>query len=197
MEGEFVDELPNIAAWALDMGHDLMRETLANPTKFSPSLTHTNLEALVFNNPIVAWLAECTMYAPNSYTTLGPGALKPNVEEQERGLYVKNAFKEVYASYSNFVKCNGFRNIAKPRFIDKLKETATHVLKISGVDSKFINGKAVITGLLVKPYDPMSDPRNRGSNRLPSPVEFAADPNSWDAAFAEHDPPKQQSPVNS
>jgi len=188
IEGEFAPELPNIAAWALDMGHDQMREVLANPTKFAPTLNTTNIEALIFNNPIVAWLAECTMYAPNSYTVLGAGALKPNIDEQEKGLYVKNAFSEVYASYCNFAKCNGFRTIAKPRFVDRLRETTNNVLKVPGVQSKFINGKAVIQGLIIKPYDPTTDPRNRGANRLPSPVDFAANPNVWDKAFAEHDP---------
>ena len=188
IEGEFAPELPNIAAWALAMGHDQMREVLANPTKFAPTLNATNIEALIFNNPIVAWLAECTMYAPNSHTLLGAGALKPNIDEQEKGLYVKNAFSEVYASYCNFAKCNGFRTIAKPRFVDRLRETTNNVLKVPGVQSKFINGKAVIQGLIIKPYDPTTDPRNRGANRLPSPVDFAANPNGWDKAFAEHDP---------
>ena len=188
IEGEFAPELPNIAAWALSMGHDQMREVLANPTKFAPTLNTTNIEALIFNNPIVAWLAECTMYAPNSYTVLGAGALKPNIDEQEKGLYVKNAFTEVYASYCNFAKCNGFRTIAKPRFVDRLRETTNNVLKVPGVQSKFINGKAVIQGLVIKPYDPTTDPRNRGDNRLPSPVDFAANPNVWDKAFTEHDP---------
>lgn len=188
IEGDFAPELPNIAAWALAMGHDQMREVLANPTKFAPTLNTTNIEALIFNNPIVAWLAECTMYAPNSYTVLGAGALKPNIDEQEKGLYVKNAFSEIYASYCNFAKCNGFRTIAKPRFVDRLRETTNNVLKVPGVQSKFINGKAVIQGLIIKPYDPTTDPRNRGANRLPSPVDFAANPNVWDKAFAEHDP---------
>jgi putative DNA primase/helicase len=188
IEGEFAPELPNIAAWALAMPHDQMREVLANPTKFAPTLNATNIEALIFNNPIVSWLAECTMYAPNSHTPLGAGALKPNIDEQERGLYVKNAFSEVYASYCNFAKCNGFRTIAKPRFVDRLRETTNNVLKVPGIHSKFINGKAVIQGLVIKPYDPSTDPRSRGDNRLPSPVDFAANPNVWAKAFDEHDP---------
>lgn len=194
IEGEFAPELPNIAAWALSMKHDEMREVLANPTKFAPTLNTTNIEALIFNNPIVAWLAECTMYAPNSYTVLGAGALKPNIDEQEKGLYVKNAFTEVYASYCNFAKCNGFRTIAKPRFVDRLRETTNNVLKVPGVASKFINGKAVIQGLAIKPYDPTTDPRNRGDKRLPSPVEFAANPSVWEPAFKEHDPAPSNEP---
>ncbi len=192
IEGDLAPELPGVATWALDMGEQSMKEVLANPVKFSPSLNATNLEALVFNNPICAWLAECCLYAPNSHTTLGGGAFRPSIDEQERGLYVKNAYQEIYASYANFAKSNGYKAAAKPRFVDRLKETVNNVLKIPGVTPKFINGKAVVQGLRLKPYDPSTDRAASGDTRLPSPVEYASDPTLWDTAFAAHDAPKQQ-----
>jgi putative DNA primase/helicase len=197
IEGDLAPELPGVATWALEMGEQSMKEVLANPVKFSPSLNATNLEALVFNNPICAWLAECCLYAPNSHTTLGGGAFRPSIDEQERGLYVKNAYQEIYASYANFAKSNGYKAAAKPRFVDRLKETVNNVLKIQGVTPKFINGKAVVQGLRLKPYDPSTDRAASGDTRLPSPVEYASDPTIWDTAFAAHDAPKQQESIQS
>lgn len=191
VEGELAPELPGIAAWALNMPVDEMREVLANPVKFCPHLNATNLEALVFNNPICAWLAECCLYAPNSHTTLGGGAFRPSIDEQERGLYIKNAYQEIYASYANFAKSNGYKAAAKPRFVDRLKETVNNVLKIPGVEPKFINGRAVVKGLRLKPYDITTDRASCGDTRLPSPIEYASNPSLWDAAFAAHDTPKE------
>jgi len=196
VEGELAPELPGIAAWALNMGETSMKEVLANPVKFCPHLNATNLEALVFNNPICAWLAECCLYAPNSHTTLGGGAFRPSIDEQERGLYVKNAYQEIYASYANFAKSNGYKAAAKPRFVDRLKETVNNVLKIPGVEPKFINGRAVVKGLRLKPYDITTDRASSGDSRLPSPIEYASDPTSWDAAFAAHDTPKEENSDN-
>jgi len=190
IEGEFADEMSGVAAWALEMTFDQMRDVLANPVKHCPNLNATNLEALVFNNPICAWLAECTLYAPNSSTTLGGGAFRPSIDEQERGLYVKNAYQELYASYANFAKSNGYKASAKPRFVDRLKETVNNVLKVPGIEPKYINGRAVVRGLRLRPYDSSTDRAASGDTRLPSPIEYASDPTQWDAAFAAHDQPK-------
>lgn len=195
LEGDLVPELSGVVSWALDMPFDEMRDVLANPVKHVPSLNATNLEALIFNNPYVAWLAECTMYAPNSHALIGAGAFRPNTDEAEKGMFVKNAYTELYASYVNFCKSNGYKHSAKPRFVDRLKETIRNVLKVEGVAPKFLNGKAVFTGLRLKPYDPSTDRAAAGSNRLPSPVEWASNPdiNSWKPAFEAHD----QVPVES
>lgn len=189
IEGELAAELPGVAAWALNMPFAEMREVLANPVKFCPQLNATNLEALVFNNPICAWLAECTLYAPQSHTALGGGAFRPSIDEQERGLYVKNAYTELYASYANFAKSNGYKASAKPRFVDRLKETVNNVLKVPHIEPKFINGKAVVRGLRLKPYDPSTDRAASGDMRLPSPIEYASNPTVWEQAFTAHDKP--------
>ena len=189
IEGELAAELPGVAAWALNMPFAEMREVLANPVKFCPQLNATNLEALVFNNPICAWLAECTLYAPQSHTALGGGAFRPSIDEQERGLYVKNAYTELYASYVNFAKSNGYKASAKPRFVDRLKETVNNVLKVPHIEPKFINGKAVVRGLRLKPYDPSTDRAASGDMRLPSPIEYASNPTVWEQAFTAHDKP--------
>lgn len=191
IEGELAVEMPGIAAWALQMTFEEMRDVLANPVKYCPQLNATNLEALVFNNPICAWLAECCLYTPNGHTVLGGGAFRPSIDEQERGLYIKNAYQEIYASYANFAKSNGYKAAAKPRFVDRLKETINNVLKIPNVEPKFINGRAVIQGLKLKPYDVSTDRAASGDTRLPSPIEYASDPTLWDTAFQLHDAPKQ------
>lgn len=191
IEGELAAEMSGIATWALQMPFEDMRDVLANPVKYCPHLNATNLEALVFNNPICAWLAECCLYAPNSHTVLGGGAFRPSIDEQERGLYIKNAYQEIYASYANFAKSNGYKAAAKPRFVDRLKETINNVLKINGVEPKFINGRAVVQGLKLKPYDVTTDRAASGDTRLPSPIEYASDPTMWDTAFQLHDAPKQ------
>jgi hypothetical protein len=193
VEGELVPELSGVVSWALDMPFEEMRDVLANPVKHVPTLNATNLEALIFNNPYVAWLAECTLYAPNSYNVIGGGAFRPNTDESERGLFVKNAHSELYASYVNFCKSNGYKHSAKPRFIDRLKETTRNVLKIEGVGPKFIQGKSVFTGLRLKPYDPTTDRASYGDTRLPSPVEWASnpDPLAWKTAFEAHDKPSE------
>jgi hypothetical protein len=191
VEGELVPELSGVVTWALDMPFEEMRDVLANPVKHVPTLNATNLEALIFNNPYVAWLAECTLYAPNSYNIIGGGAFRPNTDESERGLFIKNAHSELYASYVNFCKSNGYKHSAKPRFIDRLRETTRNVLKIEGVGPKFVQGKSVFTGLRLKPYDPTTDRASYGDTRLPSPVEWASNPDPlvWKTAFDTHDKP--------
>lgn len=190
IEGELAPELPGIAAWALDMTREEMRDVLANPVKYCPHLNVTNLEALVFNNPICAWLAECCLFAPNSHAPLGGGAFRPSIDEQERGFYIKNAYQEVYASYANFAKSNGYKAAAKPRFVDRLKETINNVLKLPDIEVKFVNGRAVVKGIRLKPYDVSTDRAASGDTRLPSPIEYASNPTIWAAAFAAHDTPK-------
>ena len=193
IEGEFAAELPGVAKWLIDMPYEEMRDVLANPVKYCPDLNTSNLDALVFNNPICAWMADCCLYAPNAHTILGGGAFRPTIDESERGLYVKNAYSEVYASYVNYCKSNGYKHSAKPRFVDRLKETTNNVIKIPGITAKYINGKAVVTGIRLKPFDISTDRAASGKNRLPSPIDWASSPNSWDAAFEEHDQPKEQS----
>ena len=190
VDGELAPELSGVVSWALSLPFDVMRDVLANPVKHVPTLNSTNLEALIFNNPYVAWLAECTMYAPNSQSVIGMGAFRPSTDESERGLFVKNAYSELYSSYVNFCKSNGYKHSAKPRFVDRLKETIRNVLKVSGVEPRFIDGKAVFTGLKLKPFDPSTDRACAGTNRLPSPVEWASNPADphWQKAFEEHDP---------
>lgn len=188
IEGEFVPELPGFAAWLLQMPFHEMRDVLANPVKHVPTLNESNLDALVFNNPICAFLADCCLYAPNSHAALGGGAFRPSIDESERGLYVKNAYHEVYAAYVNYCKSNGYKHSAKPRFVDRLKETVNNVVKIPGINVKYHNGKPVVTGIRLKPYDISTDRAASGDNRLPSPIDWAMDPTIWDSAFAEHDP---------
>lgn len=193
IEGEFAEELSGIATWLLQMSFENMRDVLANPVKYCSNLNESNLDALVFNNPICAWLADCTLYAPNSSAILGGGAFRPTVDESEKGFYVKNAYSELYASYVNYCKSNGYKHSAKPRFVDRLKETVTNVVKIPGITPKYVNGKAIVTGLRLKAYDPSTDRAAQGKNRLPSPIDWAANPDIWQSAFTEHDPPKQKS----
>jgi len=190
VDGELAPELSGIVSWALSLSFEDMRDILANPVKHVPTLNATNLEALIFNNPYVAWLSECTLYAPHSQALIGAGAFRPSTDESERGLFVKNAYIELYASYVNFCKSNGYKHSAKPRFVDRLKETIRNVLKVSKVEPKFINGKAVFTGLRLKPFDPTTDRACSGPNRLPSPVEWASNPTqeTWQASFKTHDP---------
>jgi phage/plasmid-associated DNA primase len=189
VDGELAPELSGVVSWALSMSFEDMRDVLANPVKHVPTLNATNLEALIFNNPYVAWVSECTMYSPNSSSIIGMGAFRPSTDESERGLFVKNAYTELYASYVNFCKSNGYKHSAKPRFVDRLKETIKNVLKVTGVEPRFIDGKAVFTGLRLKPFDPSTDRACSGANRLPSPVEWASNPtdHKWQTAFQEHD----------
>lgn len=187
--GEFVPELSGIVSWALSLPHDDMRDVLANPTKHSPSLNQTNMEALMFNNQFVAWMAECCLYAPNSSTPVGRGACKPSTDESERGLYVKDAYSELYASYVNFCKACGYKQAAKPRFVDRTKEAVKNILKLPKCDAGIKNGIPVFYGLRLKPYDLTSDAAAYGANRLPNPIEYAANPDSkiWETAFITHD----------
>ena len=189
IEGELAPELSGIVSWALAMTRDQMRDVLSNPVKHCPTLNATDIEALVFNNPICAWLSDCCLYAPNSTTSIGGGAFRPSTDESERGLYVKNAYVELYASYVNFCKSNGYKHAAKQRFVDRLKETAQNVLKIEKVDPRLIGGKAVVTGLQLKPYDVTTDRASYGDTRLPSPIEWASNPtyDLWKIAFETHD----------
>ena len=72
--------------------------------------------------------------------------------------------------------------------MDRLKETVNNVVKIPGINVKYHNGKPVVTGIRLKPYDISTDRAASGDNRLPSPIDWAMDPTIWDSAFAEHDP---------
>jgi len=189
IEGELAPELSGIVSWALSMSYSDMRDVLSNPVKHCPTLNTTDIEALVFNNPICAWLSDCCLFAPNSVTAIGGGAFRPSTDESERGLYVKNAYVELYASYVNFCKSNGYKHAAKQRFVDRLKETAQNVLKVRGVEPRLVGGKAVVTGLRLKAFDVTTDRATYGDSRLPSPIEWASNPSldTWKTAFETHD----------
>jgi phage/plasmid-associated DNA primase len=192
LEGEFVPEMSGIVSWALSLSYDKMRDILANPVKHVPSIAKTNIEALMFNNQFVSWLGECCLYSPNSATVIGRGASKPSTDEAERGLYVKDSYSELYASYVNFCKACGYKAAAKPRFVERTREALVNILKLSSCGLTFKNGLPAITGLRLKAYDLTSDRASYGSDRLPSPVEFAQnpDPTLWETAFQKHDPAK-------
>ena len=194
IEGEFVKELPGFATWLLEMPYADMKDVLANPAKHCPNITATNLDALVFNNPICAFLADCCMYAPNSYTPLGNGAFRPSVDESEKGYFTKNAYTEVYSSYVNYCRSNGYKHAAKARFVDRLKETTSHVVKIPGIGVRYKEGRAVVTGIRLKPYDATTDRAAYGPDRLPTPIEWAENPTIWDKAFQKHDTPSSPNP---
>ena len=189
IEGVFVPEMSGIVTWALSMSFDKMRDVLSNPVKHVPSISTTNLEALTFNNQFVAWMSECCLYAPNHKTPIGRGALKPSADEQERGLLVKDAYSELYASYSQYCRACGFRACTKPNFTGRVKETLQNILKLPYTNTVIKDGKLCIQGLRLKKYDLLSDRASSGDNRLPTPIEFAEDPDftKWEKAFQKHD----------
>ena len=189
LEGEFVDELPGIVSWALSMSFADMRDVLANPVKHAPSLAQTNIDALVFNNQYVAWMAECCLYAPNSATHVGRGAARPSTDESEKGMFVKNAYSELYASYANFCKACGYKPSAKPRFVERTLETLCNILKLPHCKATTKLGMPAIKGLRLKPFDLTSDRASHGDTRLPNPVEFAQEPDftKWESNFQKHD----------
>jgi phage/plasmid-associated DNA primase len=190
IEGAFLPEMSGIVSWALDLSHDKMRDILANPVKHVPSIAKTNIEALVFNNQFVSWLGECCLYTPNSATVVGRGASRPSTDESERGLYVKDAYSELYASYANFCKACGYKPAAKPRFVERTREALVNILKLPGCKLTIKAGMPAIQGLRLKAFDLTSDRAAHGPDRLPSPVEFAQnpDPTTWESAFQKHDP---------
>ena len=159
---------------------------LANPVKHVPTLALSNLDALIFNNPIVGWLAECTLYAPNSKIKFGT-ANAPSMDEKERGLYVRSAYTEFYPSYVNYCKAGGYRPISRDKFTDRFKETVNNVLKCPGIQLTFHEGIKKVSGLRIRPADQTTDRACIGETRLPSPVEFVSNPTGWDKSFAEHD----------
>ncbi len=189
LEGDFVEELPGIVSWALSMSFDDMRDILANPVKHAPSLAQTNIDALVFNNQYVAWMAECCLYAPNSSTVVGRGAARPSTDESEKGMFVKNAYSELYASYANFCKACGYKPSAKPRFVERTMETLSNILKLPGCRTVTKTGLPAIKGIRLKPFDLTSDRASHGDTRLPNPVEFAQEPefSKWETSFQKHD----------
>jgi len=190
IDGVFADEMSGIVTWALDLGFDKMRDVLANPVKHVPSIAKTNIEALLFNNQFVSWLAECCLYAPNSATVVGRGASKPSTDESERGLYVKDAYQELYASYANFCKACGYKAAAKPRFVERTREALVNILKLPNCGSITMKaGMPAIAGLRLKAFDLQTDRASYGPDRLPSPVEFAQNPDLelWKTAFEKND----------
>ena len=189
LEGALVPEMPGIVSWALEMSFQEMRDVLANPVKHVPSLNRTNIDALVFNNQFVSWLVECTLYAPNHVTPIGRGAAKPSTDEAEKGMFHKNAYSELFASYANYCKACGFRAASKPKFVDRTMEALNNILKLPHCSKTLINGVPAIKGLRLKPYDLSSDRASHGPDRLPNPAEFAQDPDfsAWETAFQKHD----------
>jgi P4 family phage/plasmid primase-like protien len=190
IEGEFMPELSGIVSWALKMTHEEMRDVLANPSKHAPSINKTNIEALVFNSQFAAWLADCTLYAPNSVTPIGRGALTPNTDEKEKGWFVSNAYGALYPSYVNFCKACQYKPAAKPRFVERTREVLTNMLKVPGIELVLNDGIPSLKGLRLKAFDLNSDRASKGPERLPSPVEFAQNPGTtkWETAFKKHDP---------
>ena len=189
IEGEFVAEMSGIVTWALSMTDKEMRSVLANPVSHAPSLAQTDIEALIFNNQFVSWLMECTLYAPNTSTYIGAGAGRPSTDESEKGMFVRNAYSELYASYANFCKQCGYKAAAKPRFVERIMETMHNILKLKKCSKTLKNGMPAVKGLRLKAFDLTSDRASLGDDRLPNPVEYAQNPDfsKWEASFIKHD----------
>ena len=110
-------------------------------------------------------------------------------------MFFKNAYTELYASYCNLCKSNGYKAAARERFSERLKETLSNVLKLDACKRTINNGFAVFTGLILKPFDISTSRAAYGDTRLPTPVEYASNPQPdlWKLAFEEHaEPPVSQ-----
>jgi P4 family phage/plasmid primase-like protien len=189
IDGEFTEELSGIVTWALSMPQSEMRSVFASPVRHAPSLALTDIEALRLNNPFVAWIDECILYAPNSTTIIGRGKLRPSLDEQELGLHVKNAYTELYASYQNYCIGCGYRACSKPNFVSRVVETMKNILKLKGIEKTQKQGVPALRGLRIKPFDVTSDRAAFGNDCLPNPVDYAQNPSDpkWEAAFLKHD----------
>ena len=107
----------------------------------------------------------------------------------EKGMFVKNAYSELYASYANFCKACGYKPSAKPRFVERTLETLCNILKLPHCKATTKLGMPAIKGLRLKPFDLTSDRASHGDTRLPNPVEFAQEPDftKWESNFQKHD----------
>lgn len=75
--GEFVDQLPGLVNWVLEMTEEEARAVLLRHSR-SQGSPQADFATLVRSDPFAAWAEECLVYAPGGYSRVGDGTSNPS-----------------------------------------------------------------------------------------------------------------------
>ncbi len=142
MSGEFVDFIPGLLNWVLQIDLDKATALIKDCDQQCSGLARQKIETLISTNSLAAWLNDNLVYDPESFTYVG-NALK---SKDETEVYLDSGLK-LYPNYCRHAVGSGLGQISKNHFRSRLIDLCQHQLKLEGVEDekdhrhgKFIRG---------------------------------------------------------
>lgn len=152
-KGDFVQYLPGLLAWVLELSRDRVAELVKNTDRSVPSLNRVKRSALCETNPVASWVDDSVIHSPGVKTYVGI-AKKDKSDSYHQYQFVDTW---LYANYCEYALATGHKAVSQNRFSSLLEDLCRSQLKLGNVSrgkdrrGSFFEGLALRKGDL---YDP-------------------------------------------
>lgn len=135
VSGEFVEELPGLLNWVLELSPEQVTATIKNATNESETLAKYRVETLLNSNPIADWLDEHVIVKVGSRVYIGSAKkIRVSVGDKDTGFTYYDTYeccnRWLYANYADHCLKVGAKVIGGKRFVPLLKDLLQHQLGI-------------------------------------------------------------------
>ena len=164
--GEFVEHLPGLLNWVLEMTDlemfDLVKDTAASV----PSLAQAKIDILTSSNSLAGWLDDCCIFDPRARTQIGTATKQQITTELGGDRLTKSEYQNegiwLYASYRAYCDRTGHKKpVTMRKFSDELIDLCRNQLKNADVQKERGRDGAAIVGLML---------RKEGDQDSPNPI---------------------------
>lgn len=128
IEGEFVEYLPGLLNWVLQVSDQEIENYIRRTDEFVGSLSEMQAQILCDTNPIADWIDFSLVYAPGERTQVG-------VAQRDKSSDSKNCYLNVsswlYANYCEYSVNTGSKPVALRRFVHLLHDLCVNQLNLS------------------------------------------------------------------
>jgi P4 family phage/plasmid primase-like protien len=160
--GEFVDYLPGLLNWVLELPDPQMKGLILDTAISVPSLTQWKAEGLLESNPIAEWLDSHIVICPGSRTYVGIADQQSHTSGEPGDTITRKFYRNhqtwLYASYRQ--NCAGLGNhpVTMKRFVTLLEDLLRSQLKLPIGRGRDVQG-SYFKGLAIRSADDIRSPR--------------------------------------
>ena len=130
MYGEFLEYIPGLLNWVLEMDEDESTSIVKNYESAVPSLLAMKARTLIETNPIADWLDNFVVYDKQTKTRIG--VAKREKDSNSEHWYL-NTEEWLYANYAEYCHDSGTNSVSLRRFVNLLDDLSNNQL---GLDIK-------------------------------------------------------------
>ena len=158
ISGEFVECLPGLLNWVLDLSDAEMKGLILNTAINVPSLTKWKAEGLLESNPIAEWLDIHIVICPGSKTYVGVAEQQSHTSGDITRKFYRNQQTWLYASYRQNCAVQGNHPVSMKRFVALLEDLLRSQLKLSIGRGRDVQG-SYFAGLAIRSAEDTRSPR--------------------------------------